>query len=586
MERTLRKIFTVSVLLITCLIATHVEGAGNLFSGSLSTPILFDSSVYVGEPAPDYSNRVPVANPPGGLSATAAWSQYGMKLYWNVTDNGNGTYTYFYHFWPGWEPATNGPTGGGGGGTGNPYVTNKEVQGFDLQLGAIMAMADIVNPSWNVYQYNGGRIGSGTANSWINYNPDTGSIISQSSDYSPDNYPTYNYNVMKVANLKGKTGNATAGYLIQNLFSGLQWLMPKDPDTGSNIWKADINFDLTFTSTYAPGWGNFFTNSGQTGSNNNYTEVVAFDGTFDSTGKSIATWSNIVSTPGTPTDAPGTITISAPSSSITRNGPVSFTITYNSTDISQLTVTLSSSNISLTSTGSATGTIGAVSGTGNIRTVAINNIAGDGTLGISIAAGTASDGMVNAFPQTNSTVFIVDNTPPAVSATDPTTGAPRVIIAKQPAVTFSESLDLQTLNTSNFILKSSTGVVPGKVEYNETTHTATFAPDNPLSYNTRYTASVTTGIQDMAGNPIFAGYSWDFNTVPLYGDLTGTGGAMTLEDAVIELQIAAGLINPTEQQLANGDVGPLKDGKPFPDTKIDISDVVAILMKLVGLVNW
>ena len=48
-----------------------------------------------------------------------------------TADNGNGTYTYYYHFWPGWEPATNGPAGGGGGGTGNPYVTNKEVQGFE-----------------------------------------------------------------------------------------------------------------------------------------------------------------------------------------------------------------------------------------------------------------------------------------------------------------------------------------------------------------------------------------------------------------------------------------------------------------------
>lgn len=294
--------------LIIGLLAVLVCGTsawGSLYSGSLSTPILFDSTVYVGEPPPEYAYRTPVANPPGGLSATAAWAQYGMKLSWNVSNNGNGTYTYNYHFWPGWEPATNGPVGGGGGsGGGNPYVTNKEVLAFDVQLGPTMTMANISNATWNAYEYNGARIGSGTATSWINYDAATGAIISQSSDYDPVDYSSYNFSNLKVANLKGKTGNYTAGYLTQNLFRGLQWFMPKDPDTGNNLWKTDINFDLTFTSTYAPGWGNFFTNSGQTGANNDYSEVVAFNGTFNATGQSIATWSNAVAVAGGTAPAP------------------------------------------------------------------------------------------------------------------------------------------------------------------------------------------------------------------------------------------------------------------------------------------
>ena len=64
-------------------------------------------------------------------------------------------------------------------------------------------------------------------------------------------------------------------------------------------------------------------------------------------------------------------------------------------------------NITLNETGSATGTIG-VSGSGLSYTVTIGSISGTGTLGISIAAGTASDLVGNlaqaAGPSTTFTV--------------------------------------------------------------------------------------------------------------------------------------------------------------------------------------
>jgi hypothetical protein len=608
--------YVLLTVIILCLsLTSNAWGQKSLISDSLSTPILFDSSVYVGEPPPPYDQRTPVADPPGGLASTAAWAQYGMKLDWNVIDNGNGTYTYYYHFWPGWAPDTNGSGGGGGSGTGNPYVTNKEVIAFDIQLKSLITMADIGNPTWNVYQSDGKKIGSGTVNSWINYDPATEAIISKSSDYNPIDYPDYNYTVLTVGNLKGKTGNFTAGYLTQNLFYGLKWFMPADPDTGSNLWKADVNFDLTFTSTYSPGWGDFFANSGQTGSNNNYSEVVAFDGTFDATGKSIATWLtgasiaggpdnvrpwatisapslsatksgpvaytvtynddnflsllNITLSPGdiilnhtgtaggtvssvggtgnsrtvtinkitgdgtlgislpegTATDkgpnaalaagpsttftvdnTPPSVTIGLPSAAITRNGPVTFTITYNDANFD--TSTLSTNNITLNKTGNANGSV-SVSGLGSTRTVTISGITGDGTLGISIAAGTAGDTAGNAAPASNpSLTFKVDNTAPTVS-TSPSNGTQNVAVNSYVTANFSEDIDPASITGANFTVSG----INGTVSYNQATHIATFTPNTALAYSTTYNATLT-GVKDLAGNTM-SNQSWAFTTEPI-----------------------------------------------------------------------
>ncbi len=84
---------------------------------------------------------------------------------------------------------------------------------------------------------------------------------------------------------------------------------------------------------------------------------------------------------------PPAISIGNPSPVFTRSGPVTYVVTYTGAD----TVTLANANVTLNKTGTADGTI-AVSGTGNTtRTVTISGITGNGTLGISIAAGTASD---------------------------------------------------------------------------------------------------------------------------------------------------------------------------------------------------
>lgn len=107
-----------------------------------------------------------------------------------------------------------------------------------------------------------------------------------------------------------------------------------------------------------------------------------------------------------------TISISSPSATLTKAGPVTYTVTYAGADI----VTLSNADVTLIKTGTANGTV-AVSGSGSTtRTVTINGISGDGTLGISLVAATASDTAGNTSAAAGpSTTFTVDNTAPTVS---------------------------------------------------------------------------------------------------------------------------------------------------------------------------
>jgi subtilisin family serine protease len=105
-----------------------------------------------------------------------------------------------------------------------------------------------------------------------------------------------------------------------------------------------------------------------------------------------------------------TISLSSPSSSLTKNGPISYIATYGGSS----SITLSLTDITLNTTGTATGTV-TMSVLGNIsRAITISNITGDGTLGISIKANTASDIAGNkALAFGPSEIFTVDNTAPS-----------------------------------------------------------------------------------------------------------------------------------------------------------------------------
>ncbi|CAA0115071.1 Uncharacterised protein [BD1-7 clade bacterium] len=104
-----------------------------------------------------------------------------------------------------------------------------------------------------------------------------------------------------------------------------------------------------------------------------------------------------------------TFTISPPSLASTKSDAVSYTVEYDGAD----TVALTADLITLNTVGTATAAIQVANGTTNSATVTLIDIGGDGRLGISVAANTASDVAGNqAEASEPSEVFIVDGTAP------------------------------------------------------------------------------------------------------------------------------------------------------------------------------
>jgi ice-binding like protein/Big-like domain-containing protein len=79
--------------------------------------------------------------------------------------------------------------------------------------------------------------------------------------------------------------------------------------------------------------------------------------------------------------------------------------------------------------------------------------------------------------------------------------------------TFSEAMKSSTINTTTFTLTGpGTTPVAGAVTYVASSDVATFTPTNPLALNTLYTATITTGAQDLAGNALASDFVWTFTT--------------------------------------------------------------------------
>jgi hypothetical protein len=112
-----------------------------------------------------------------------------------------------------------------------------------------------------------------------------------------------------------------------------------------------------------------------------------------------------------------------------------------------------------------------------------------------------------------------DNILPTVISTDPLNNAINVERNKIIALTFSEAMDLSTINTSTFTLKQGTTVIPGTVAYSGTT--ATFTPANILTAGTVYSATITNGAKDLAGNALATNTVWSFTIGSTLAALAG-----------------------------------------------------------------
>ena len=105
-----------------------------------------------------------------------------------------------------------------------------------------------------------------------------------------------------------------------------------------------------------------------------------------------------------------------------------------------------------------------------------------------------------------------DITPPVITSTAPLLDATSVPVTTMITATFSEKMAASSINTTNFTVKEGATPVSGSVVYGAGTLRSIFLPSGNLSYSTTYTATLTTDIEDMAGNKMESVYSWSFTT--------------------------------------------------------------------------
>jgi hypothetical protein len=130
---------------------------------------------------------------------------------------------------------------------------------------------------------------------------------------------------------------------------------------------------------------------------------------------------------------------------------------------------------------------------------------------------------------------------PEVVSTVPGNGATGVVLNQAISATFTAAMNPLTITTATFQLTGpGSTVITGMVSYDPINFIATFTPSVPLTASSSYTAVLTTGANDLSGNPLGttgAPNPWTFTTgtalaiasvnmgtAALFGDFGGTAG--------------------------------------------------------------
>lgn len=131
-----------------------------------------------------------------------------------------------------------------------------------------------------------------------------------------------------------------------------------------------------------------------------------------------------------------------------------------------------------------------------------------------IAAGVkdqAGNALASDFVWTFTTGAAADHTGPLVSSTAPAKNAAGAAINGAITATFDKAMNPATITSAAFLLTGPGATkVSGTVSYLGTT--ATFKPAKNLAPDTAYTATLTTQVSSLTGNPLASAYIWTFTT--------------------------------------------------------------------------
>lgn len=106
-----------------------------------------------------------------------------------------------------------------------------------------------------------------------------------------------------------------------------------------------------------------------------------------------------------------------------------------------------------------------------------------------------------------------DTISPTVMSRSPSPGEVGAAPDQGVTVTFSEPMDVASVTTSTFsVTDESSMLVAGAVTLDTTETVATFTPIADLTRGTKYEVVLSTGLADLAGNPLTTGVTWTFTT--------------------------------------------------------------------------
>lgn len=183
-----------------------------------------------------------------------------------------------------------------------------------------------------------------------------------------------------------------------------------------------------------------------------------------------------------------TVSIGSPSSTLAnKNSTISFVVTYSGAS----TVNLTSSKIAINHSGTTGGTINIVDGTTTNPTVEISDVDGNGSYTITIAGGSATDGVNLDAGAGPSVAVTVDNIAPTISI-----GAPsKTLASKNTTVSFpitytgASSVNL----TSGYVTINHTGTTGGTINIVDGTTTTPAIEISNVDGNGSYTITIAGG---------------------------------------------------------------------------------------------
>ena len=169
---------------------------------------------------------------------------------------------------------------------------------------------------------------------------------------------------------------------------------------------------------------------------------------------------------------------------------------------------------------------------------------------------------------------------PTVILVDPLNNATGVALNKVISATFSVPMDPLTLTDVTFTVKQGTTPVIGIVTYSGSK--ASFTPTTNLLSGKTYTATITTGAENVAGTPLASNYVWTFSTkAPLgpgapdlksagdygilaYSTVTNNAGASEIRNMDVGVYPGTAVTGFPPGVVINGTIKVATDPSPVP----------------------